>query len=66
MFPIFIGAEGGEVNSACGAGSRRPTRTLTSRVYSLTDPREVMREETSVVRTKSVYNILWTNVLVRD
>ena len=49
--------------SAGRAGSRRPTRTLTSRVYSLTDPSEVMRKEPSEVRTTSPFNILWTNVL---
>ena len=64
--PFFIGAEGGEVNSAGRAGSGRPTRTLTSRVYSLTDPTEVTRKETSELRTRNVYIILWTNVLGRD
>ena len=53
------------MNSAGRAGSRRPTQTLTSHVYSLTDPSEVMRKEASELRTRNAYNILWTNVFGR-
>ena len=52
----------GEVNSAGRATSRRPTRRLIRRVYSLTDPSEVMRKETSELRIRNAYNIFWTNV----
>jgi len=51
------------VNSDGRAGTMRQTRTLTSRVYSLTVPREVLRKETSELRIRNAYNILWTNVL---
>ena len=54
------------MNSASRSGSRRPTRRLTSRVYSLTNPSEVMRKETSEMRVRNAYKILWTNVLERD